>query len=323
VKIGNVEINGNAALAPLAGVADTAFRTVCRNFGACYVVGEMASAKGLCMSDKRTAELLSVSQAERPMAVQLFGYEPEVMAEAAKKAAEFNPEIIDINMGCPAPKVAANGGGSALMKDPALAGRIIESVVKAVDIPVTVKLRKGWDSEHINAVEMALIAQECGAAAVTIHGRTREQMYRPSADLDIIRQVKAAVKIPVIGNGDIVTPEDAKHMYDITGCDLVMVGRGALGAPWIFRQIEEFLATGKYSPTPDVFGRMAIMVEHVKLICENKGEHNGMKESRKHASWYMKGLSCAAALRVETGKLEHLPDINRLAQMACEYNPPA
>lgn len=320
MKIGNVEIKGRAALAPMAGVADTAFRTICRGFGACYVVGEMASSKGLCMSDRKTAELLTVTQAERPMAVQLFGDDPKIMAEAAKRAVEFGPEIIDINMGCPAPKVAANGGGSALMKNPVLAGKIVESVANAVSLPVTVKIRKGWDSGSITAVEVARIAQESGAAAVTVHGRTREQMYRPPADLDIIAAVKAAVNIPVIGNGDIFTPKDAKRMYDYTGCDLVMVGRGALGTPWFFGQIEQFLDTGSYSPDPDVKTRMEVMLRQIKLICEQKGERRGMREARKHAAWYMKGLRGAAALRGETCNLEHLEDIERLVELAIEYN---
>lgn len=320
LKIGNVEIKGRAALAPMAGVADTAFRTVCREFGACYVVGEMASSKGLCMSDRKTAELLTVTQAERPMAVQLFGDDPKIMAEAAKKAVEFGPEIIDINMGCPAPKVAMNGGGSALMKNPVLAGRIVESVANAVSLPVTVKIRKGWDSGSVTAVEVARIAQESGAAAITVHGRTREQMYRPPADLDIIAAVKATVSIPVIGNGDIFAPKDAKRMYDYTGCDLVMVGRGALGTPWIFNQIEQFLDTGSYAPDPDVKTRMEVMSRQIKLICEQKGEHRGMREARKHAAWYMKGLRGAAALRGETCNLEHLEDIKRLIELAIEYN---
>lgn len=320
MKIGNVEIKGSAALAPMAGVADTAFRTVCREFGACYVVGEMASSKGLCMSDKRTAELLTVTEKERPMAVQLFGNDPEIMAEAAKKAEAYAPDIIDINMGCPAPKVAMNGGGSALLKNPELAGKIIERVVKAVSVPVTVKIRKGWDGEHVNAVLMAHIAEECGAAAVTVHARTREQMYRPPADLEIIKEVKSSVKIPVIGNGDIFSAKDAKRMYDKTGCDLVMVGRGSLGAPWIFSEIENYLKTGEISPSPDVKTRMDVMLRHVKLICEDKGEHRGMREARKHAAWYMKGLDGAASLRLEAGKLERYGDIEILAQKAVELN---
>lgn len=320
MKIGNVEIKGSAALAPMAGVADTAFRTVCREFGACYVVGEMASSKGLCMSDRRTAELLTVTEKERPMAVQLFGDDPEIMAQAAKKAEAYAPDIIDINMGCPAPKVAMNGGGSALLKNPELAGKIIEHVVRAVSVPVTVKIRKGWDDGHINAVEMAHLAQECGAAAVTVHARTREQMYRPPADLEIIKKVKAAVKIPVIGNGDIFSAKDAKRMYDETGSDLVMVGRGSLGAPWIFSEIEQFLKTGKIPPAPGIETRMDVMLKHVKLICKDKGEHRGMREARKHAAWYMKGLDGAAALRLEAGKLEHYGDIEVLARKAIELN---
>lgn len=304
----------------MAGVADTAFRTICREFGACYVVGEMVSSKGLCMSDKRTAELLTVTEKERPMAVQIFGDDPEIMAKAAKKSEAFSPDIIDINMGCPAPKVAMNGGGSALLKNPELAAKIIEHVVKAVSVPVTVKIRKGWDDTHINAVEMAHIAEECGAAALTLHARTREQMYRPPADLEIIKEVKSSVKIPIIGNGDIFTAQDAKHMYDFTGCDLVMVGRGSLGAPWIFSEIEKFLETGTVPKAPDVKTRMDVMLRHVKLICENKGEHCGMREARKHAAWYMKGLDGAASLRLEAGKLEQFSDIEILAQKAIELN---
>ncbi|CDZ23661.1 putative tRNA-dihydrouridine synthase 1 [[Clostridium] cellulosi] len=320
MKIGNVDIKGYAALAPMAGVADTAFRTICRQFGACYVVGEMASAKGLCMSDRKTARLLSVTDAERPMAIQLFGNDPEVMAAAAVKSEEYGPDIIDINMGCPAPKIVSNGGGSALLKDPLLAGKIIESVVRAVKVPVTVKIRKGWDDAHVNAVEMAHIAEESGAAAITIHGRTREQMYRPYADLEIIRKVKEAVKIPVIGNGDVTSPESAKKMYDETGVDLVMVGRGALGAPWIFRQIEEYLSTGKVETNPDVKERMRVMVEHIKLLCSVMGEYPGIREARKHAAWYMKGLDGAASLREKAGRLAHIEDIERLAEEAIRLN---
>jgi tRNA-dihydrouridine synthase B len=314
LRIGNVEIKGYAALAPMAGVADTAFRLICKEFGAAYVVGEMASSKALCMSDKKTKTLLQVTEQEHPMAVQIFGYEPHIMAEAAKKAAEFCADIIDINMGCPAPKVAGNGGGSALMNNPALAGRIIEAVVKAVNCPVTVKIRKGWNNKNVNAVELARIAEQYGAAAITVHGRTTEQMYAPPIDLDIIAQVKRAVNIPVIGNGDVNTPEAAKKMYDYTGCDLVMVGRGALGAPWLFAQTTQYLLSGEYSSKPPVLQRMDIMLHHIKLICELKGEYTGMREARKHAAWYMKGIDNAAAYRRETGSLTTYGDILRLAE---------
>jgi tRNA-dihydrouridine synthase B len=314
LKIGKVEINGFAALAPMAGVADTAFRCLCKEYGAAYVVGEMASSKGLCMSDKKTKTLLRVTEQEHPMAVQIFGDEPQIMAEAAKKAAEFCADIIDINMGCPAPKVAGNGGGSALMNNPALAGRIIEAVVKAVTCPVTVKIRKGWNNKNVNAVELAKIAEQCGASAITIHGRTTEQMYTPPIDLDIIAQVKRTVNIPVIGNGDVSTPESAKKMYDFTGCDLVMVGRGVLGAPWLFAQIEQYLLSGEYSPKPSVQQCMDIMLHHIKLVCELKGEYIGMREARKHAAWYMKGIDNAASYRRETGNLTTYDDILRLAE---------
>ncbi|MFT9055898.1 MAG: tRNA dihydrouridine synthase DusB [Ethanoligenens sp.] len=311
--IGTVEIKGHTALAPMAGVADTAFRTICKAHGAAYVVGEMASAKGFVMQATKTAELLSVTTAERPMAIQLFGNDPEIMAEAAQKALAFSPDIIDINMGCPAPKVAGNGGGSALLKYPALAGRIIDSVVHAVPLPVTVKIRKGWDAAHVNAVEMAHIAEESGAAAITVHGRTRAQQYAPSADWDIIAAVKAAVRIPVIGNGDVDSPQAAARMLTQTGCDLVMIGRAALGQPWLFEHVETYLRSGELLPEPDVAQRMTVLLDHVRLLCTLKGERIGMREARKHAAWYMKGLHGASSLRGEAGKLVVFSDLEQLA----------
>lgn len=304
----------------MAGVADTAFRQICKQFGAAYVVGEMASAKGLCMSDRKTKELLSVSDIERPMAIQLFGDEPETMAEAAKRAMAFRPDFIDINMGCPAPKVAGNGGGCALMKNPALAGRIIEAVSKAVPVPVTVKIRKGWDGDHVNAVEMAKTAEASGASAIAVHGRTREQMYMPPVDLDIIARVKQAVSIPVIGNGDIHTPEDVKRMAEQTGCDFVMVGRGALGSPWIFSQIESYFKTGSYQKNYDAAYRMEVMLRHIRLICEYKGEPHGIREARKHASWYMKGLNGASSFRKVAGLLSSLNELENLAREVVAQN---
>ena len=301
-------------MAPMAGVADTAFRILCKEFGASYLVGEMASAKGLSMSDRKTAELLTVTDFERPMAVQIFGDDPDIMAEAAKRTLEYHPDIIDINMGCPVPKVAGNGGGSALMKSPLLAGKIIEKVSRAVNIPVTVKIRKGWDETHINAVLFSKIAESSGAAAITVHGRTREQMYAPPVDLDIIRLVKEAVSIPVIGNGDIHTPDDAKKMLDETGCDMVMIGRGSYGAPWIFRQVNEYLATGILIPTPDLAERMEIMKRHIRMIVDMKGEYCAMKEARKHVAWYFKGLKGAASLRAEAGKLSTFDDLEKLIE---------
>lgn len=314
MKLGKLEIKKTAALAPMAGVADRAFREICAGFGACYVVGEMASSKGMSHNSKKTAELLAVSNIERPMAVQLFGDEPETMANAAKMALIYNPDVIDINMGCPAPKIAGGGSGAALMKNLELAGRIIRAVVNAAGgLPVTVKLRKGWDENNINAVEAAILAEQCGAAAVTVHGRTRSQMYAPPVDLDIIREVKRAVSIPVIGNGDVDSVEKAVEMYEKTGCDLVMVGRGALGRPWLFGQIDAYLERGVIQPEPDLEEKMAVMLRHISLACRYKGEHAAMREARKHVAWYLKGLHGAAALRRKAGLLERYEQLEELA----------
>lgn len=313
MKIGSLELKRTAALAPMAGVADSAFRQICKEFGACYLVGEMASAKGMHYSDKKTARLLTVREQERPIAVQLFGDEPEILAEAARKALAFQPDVIDINMGCPAPKVAGNGGGSALMKNPALAARITEAVVRAVDLPVTVKFRKGWDDQSVNAVEFARAIEQSGAAAVTVHGRTRQQYYAPPVDLDIIAAVKQAVSIPVIGNGDCVDIPSVINMYKYTKCDLVMIGRGALGSPWIFRQVDRYLTDGTVLPDPSLPERMQVMLRHIKLICENKGESGGMREARKHAAWYMKGMRGAPAFRKQSGELRTYADAEKLA----------
>ena len=313
MKIGSLELKRTAALAPMAGVADSAFRQICKEFGACYLVGEMASAKGRHYTDKKTARLLTGREQERPIAVQLFGDEPEILAEAARKALAFQPDVIDINMGCPAPKVAGNGGGSALMKNPALAARITEAVVRAVDLPVTVKFRKGWDDQSVNAVEFARAIEQSGAAAVTVHGRTRQQYYAPPVDLDIIAAVKQAVSIPVIGNGDCIDLPSVMKMYEYTKCDLVMIGRGALGSPWIFRQVDRYLTDGTVLRDPSLPERMQVMLRHIKLICENKGESGGMREARKHAAWYMKGMRGAPAFRKQSGELCTYADAEKLA----------
>lgn len=314
MKIGNIELPKTAALAPLAGVADRAMREISREYGACWTVGEMTSAKGISYGSKKSAELLEISDLERPTAVQLFGSEPEVMAEAAVTALEYRPDAIDINFGCPVPKVAGNGGGSAVMKDPILAGKIVKAVVDAVNIPVTVKFRAGWDDEHINAVEFARICEDNGASVLTVHGRTRMQMFAPPVNLDIIRQVKEAVSIPVIGNGDVDTPQAAKLMYEQTGCDLVMVGRGAMGNPWIFKQIEAYLLNGELLPDPSPEERMEVLKRHVNLLCKYKGEYIGMREARKHASWYIKGMRGAAEFRRECGSLETAADLEELIE---------
>lgn len=314
MNIGNVEISGYCALAPMAGVADRAFRELCKSFGAAYTVGEMVSAKGVTMNDKKSEGLMLISDCERPSAIQLFGNDPEIMAKAARVAMSFNPEIIDINMGCPAPKVIKNSCGSALMKDVKLSGKIVKAVVDAVNVPVTVKMRSGWDKTSINCVDLAKEVEENGAAAVCIHGRTKEQMYAPPADLDSIKAVKDTLTIPVIGNGDIFTPEDAEYMYEYTGCDLIMVGRGALGSPWLFSQINEFLTSGTYSPAPTVSEKMKIMLAHANRICELRGEKIGMCETRKHALWYTKGLKGSAKLRKELSTVKSMDELTALSE---------
>ena len=309
MKIGNVEINGVAALAPMAGVADRAFRELCVDFGAAYVVGEMVSAKGITYNNDKSLELLEMSDKERPCAIQLFGYEPDVMARAAEISLKFKPDIIDINMGCPAPKIALNGSGSALMKNPDLCGKIVEAVKNAVDVPVTVKIRKGWDNNSVNAVEVAKICEQAGASAVAVHGRTRQQQYMPPADWEIIKQVKQAVKIPVIGNGDITNAYLAVKMLEETGCDLVMIGRGALGNPFIFREINMLTEHERVPLEVSNTERIAVLLRHIQKLCEYKGEVIGMKEARKHAAWYFKGIPGAAALRRQAGTLETFEDL--------------
>lgn len=314
MKIGNVEIKGHACLAPMAGVTDRAFREICVDFGAAYVVGEMVSCRGLTYNNVKTKELLELSDNERPAAVQLFGNEPDIMAQAAVMAMEYRPDIIDINMGCPAPKIAMNGMGSALMKDPELCGEIVSAVKAAVDIPVTVKMRKGWDKNSVNAVEVARICEAAGADAITVHGRTREQQYMPSADWDIIRQVKKAVNIPVIGNGDVTSADLAARMLEDTGCDLVMIGRGALGNPWIFHEISMLIGHERPSLPVSNAERISVLLRHVSKICEYKGEKIGMREARKHAAWYFKGIHGAAALRRQAVQLETFEDLIELCK---------
>ncbi|MBE6902208.1 MAG: tRNA dihydrouridine synthase DusB [Ruminococcaceae bacterium] len=314
INIGGVRIEKTAALAPMASVADRAYRLMAKEYGAAYVVGEMASCKGLCYSDRKTAELLTVTETERPMAVQLFGAEPEFMAQAVKIAEKYHPEIIDINAGCPMPKIVGGGAGSALMKTPKLFGELVKAAVSATDIPVTVKIRKGWDSACVNAVEMAEIAEENGAAAVAVHGRTKEQLYSGKADWDIIRAVKQAVSIPVIGNGDVASPEDCEAMYRYTGCDLVMIGRGSYGRPWVFGQIKDFYEGKPVRPEPSFEEKLAIMRRHIGLLVEDKGESVGMKEARRHASWYLKGMNGAARFRNLCGTMNTLDDLERMIE---------
>lgn len=314
MKIGNIELDSrSAALAPMAGVADRAFREICHDFGATYVVSEMVSSKGLTMCDRKSKSLLLLSDKERPAAAQIFGSDPKIMAESALECLKFSPDVIDINMGCPAPKIAGNGGGSALLKCPELASEIMKAVKRAINIPVTVKIRLGWDNDSINCVEMAKRAEDAGMDAITVHGRTRMQMYAPPVNRSLIREVKKAVSIPVIGNGDITDGISAAKMIEDTGCDYLMVGRGALGRPWVFSQISAYLKDERVLPEPPVSERMRIMVKHIQLICEYKGERIGIKEARKHAAWYIKGIKGAAKYRQMVGTLESVAELQELA----------
>lgn len=313
MKLKNMRIDGFAGLAPMAGVADRAFRELCREYGAAYTVSEMISSKGVTMGDKKSKELMLLNDKERPAGVQIFGSDAKIMAESIESVLEVNPDFIDINMGCPAPKIAGNGGGSSLMRDPEKAEEIIKAVVSSTSLPVTVKIRSGWDSDCINAVDIAVRAQRAGASAITVHGRTRQQMYAPPVNTDIIAQVKNAVSIPVIANGDITDGQSAALMFEKTNCDFLLVGRGALGRPWVFSQINAYLSEGRIIPEPPVSERMRVMVKHIKMICDYKGEKIGIKEARKHAAWYMKGLRGSAEFRRQAGTLESVEQLEELA----------
>ncbi len=312
VKIRDIEFKDIAFLAPMAGVTDMAFRELCASFGAAYTVTEMVSSKGLVMGDKKSAMLLTLGKNEGTAGAQIFGDDPDIMAQAAVKCLEFSPDIIDINMGCPAPKVAMNGGGASLMKDPALAGRIVKAVRQAVDIPVTAKIRKGWDDSSINAVELAKILEANGADAITIHGRTRQQMYSGTVDYDIIAAVKNAVSIPVIGNGDVTDIYSAEKMIANTGCDAVMIGRGAFGNPWLFRQINAYLGDGIIIPPPSLEEKMTVMLKHIAKMIEYKGEYTAMREARRHAAYYTKGLRGGAKFRAQMSSLETYDDLKKI-----------
>lgn len=314
MEIGNLKIKGCAALAPMAGVADRAFRELCVSYGAAYVVSEMISSKGVSLGDRKSKALMQLSDEERPAGIQIFGNDPSVMAQSVKTVLGVSPDFVDINMGCPAPKIAGNGGGASLMRHPQLAKEIVEAVVAACgSVPVTVKIRSGWDFENLNAVEMAQNAEKAGAVAVTVHGRTRQQMYAPPVDHQMISEVKKSISIPVVGNGDIVDGPSAAKMLEETNCDFLMVGRGALGRPWVFSQINAYLQNGIILPEPPVSERMRVMVKHVRKICEYKGERIGIREARKHAAWYAKGIRGAAKYRKDLSMIESVEQLEELA----------
>lgn len=315
IKIGNVKIEKTATLAPMASVADRAYRLICREYGASYVTSEMVSAKGLCYSDRKTNELCTVTEKERPMAIQLFGNEPEFMERAVEIVSRYNPDIIDINMGCPVPKVVGIGCGSALMRDVKQAAAVAESVVRASSVPVTVKFRKGWDDSSVNAVEFAKAMEASGAEAITVHGRTREQFYTGEADWKIISEVKKNVKIPVIANGDVTDLKSCLDMYEQTGCDLVMIGRGSYGNPFIFKEISSYYKGEEYT-APTIEEKMSVMLRHIRLILDisEKSEELAIHEARKHAAWYMNGYYASAKFRARCYNLTSYSEAEQLAE---------
>lgn len=312
LQIGKVTLENNLILAPMAGVTDLPFRLLCKEKGAGLLCMEMVSAKAILYKNKNTQGLLEIDPRENPVSLQLFGSDPDIISKIAHEIEERPFDILDLNMGCPVPKIVNNGEGSALMKNPRLAGEIIEKTVKAIKKPVTVKIRKGFDEEHVNAVEMAKVAEASGAAAIAVHGRTREQYYAGKADWDIIRQVKEAVSIPVIGNGDLLTAEDVIAMKEQTGCDGFMIGRGAQGNPWIFEQILHYFKTGEKLAKPSVEEVTDMILRHAKMMLEFKGEYTGIREIRKHAAWYTAGYPNSAKLRVAINAIESYEELEKL-----------
>ena len=320
LQIGSVTLPNNLILAPMAGVTDLPFRLLCKEQGAGLLCMEMVSAKAILYKNKNTEALLSIDERELPVSLQLFGSDPDIISQIAHQMEERPFDILDLNMGCPVPKIVNNGEGSALMKNPHLAGEIIEKTAKAIQKPVTVKIRKGFDDTCVNAVEMAKIAEASGAAAVAVHGRTREQYYSGKADWDIIRQVKEAVSIPVIGNGDLLSAEDVIAMYEQTGCDGFMIGRGAQGNPWIFKQVLHYFETGEKLAKPGFEEVTDMLLRHARMMLEFKGEYTGIREIRKHGAWYTAGYPNSAKLRVMINEVETYNQLEELLQKVCELN---
>lgn len=309
MKVGNLELKNKVFLSPMAGVTDLPFRLICKEQECGLLYTEMINGKALCYDDENTKKMLKIEKEEHPVAVQIFGSEPDFMGRAAEIMNEYPNEILDINMGCPAPKVVKNGDGSALMKNPKLAEKVLKAVVKNSNKPVTLKIRKGWDDNSVNAVEIAKMAESCGISALAIHGRTREQYYTGKADWDIIAEIKKNLNIPVIGNGDVFTIEDSINMLDKTGCDAIMIGRGAQGNPWIFKRINHYMNTGEILPEPTLNEKISTAIKHLKLAVEEHGEYVAVREMRKHIAWYLKGLRNSARLRDEINKIEDYQEV--------------
>ncbi|MFR3521225.1 MAG: tRNA dihydrouridine synthase DusB [Clostridia bacterium] len=316
MKIGNVQLDNEVFLSPMAGVTDLPFRTICKEKGCGMLYTEMINAKALCYDDENTKKMLRMDKDEHPVAVQIFGSDPEFMGKAAIIMNQYPNEILDINMGCPAPKVIKNGDGSALMRNPKLAAEVLTAVVKNSEKPVTLKIRKGWDDDSVNAVEIAKIAEECGISALAIHGRTREQFYSGKADWDIIAEIKQAINIPVIGNGDVFEVEDAVNMLEKTKCDAIMIGRGAQGNPWIFNRINHYMKTGKILPEPTLEEKITTAIRHMNLAVAEHGDYVAVREMRKHIGWYLKGLKNSAKYRDQINKIT---DYKEVIAMLEEY----
>ncbi|MCC3866063.1 tRNA dihydrouridine synthase DusB [Terrisporobacter petrolearius] len=320
MKIGNVQLNNKVFLSPMAGVTDLPFRLICKEKGCGMLYTEMINAKALCYDDENTKKMLKIEDEEHPIAVQIFGSEPEFMGKAAAIMNEYPNEILDINMGCPAPKVIKNGDGSALMRNPKLASEVLSSVVKNSKKPVTLKIRKGWDNDSVNAVEIAKIAEQCGISALAIHGRTREQFYSGKADWDIIEQIKQTINIPVIGNGDVFEVEDAVNMLEKTKCDAIMIGRGAQGNPWIFKRINHYMETGEILPEPTLEERITTAIKHMNLAVAEHGEYVAVREMRKHIGWYLKGLKNSAKYRDQINKITDYKEVIAMLEEYMEHS---